>query len=218
MQSNVKKRLKSLLFVLILCVAMCFGVACKIGNNSSSNPEQSGAESKYVLNQPILELNVGDTFTLSVLNFNGGEGVEWRSLQAAIANVDNGGTVTAIKPGKTNVLATIGDKTLSCVVTVGIKLDLLPTLELKGMQKRDGEYKLNLMRGDEYTLTPILYLGDEEIETQFTLTSNENAVATEGNTLKANGITQTAQITVSCVYKNQTYSVICYVSVEEVAL
>ncbi len=219
MHSNVKKRLWKVLLVLALCIAACFGVACKEkGNTSSSSASQPGEESVYVLNQPVVELNVGETFTFSVLNMQGNESVEWWSMQAAVASIDNTGTVTAVTPGKTTVLAMVGGKTLSGIVTVKISLNVLPTLELKGMQPREGEYKLNLMLGDEYELMPALYLGGKEVETTFTLTSNEEAVAVEGNTLKANAVTQTAQLTVSCTYEEETYTLVCYVTVEEVAV
>lgn len=217
MHFNIKKRLCKVLLVLALCVIACFGVACKESETSSSSAPQTSEQTVYVLNQPVLELNVGETFPLSVLNLQGGESVEWRSMQAGVASVDNAGTVTAVTPGETTVLATVGGKTLSCIVTVKITLNVLPTLELDGMQKQEGEYKLNLMKGEEYALAPALYVGGEKVETTFTLISSETAVAVEGNVLKANAETATAQITVSCTYENQTYSVVCYVSVEEVA-
>ncbi len=218
MQSNEKKKVCRLLLALVLGIAVCFGVACKGGKDDSSSAALPKEEITYVFNEPILEINVGDTFPLSVLNLQGGESVSWRSLQSTIANVDASGNVTAMSPGKTKVLATIGDQTLSCSVTVGIKLELLPTLTLEGLQEKDGAYKLNLMRGDEYELFPALYLGAEEVEVVFTLTSDAAAVVIVGNTLQANGETENAQITVSCTYENQTYSVVCYVTVEEVAL
>ena len=218
MHSNNLKKLWNLMLVFALCIVACFGAGCNgVGSTSSSSETQQGEQTPYVLNQPVLELNVGETFTLSVLNIQEVESVEWRSLQASVANVDGAGTVTAVTPGETRILATVNGKTLTCIVTVKISLNVLPTLELKGMQKQDGEYTLRLMKGDEYTLNPVLYLGGEVVETTFTLTSNETAVAIEGNVLKANAETATAQITVSCTYENQTYSVVCYVSVEEVA-
>ncbi len=218
MRFNEKKTVRSLLLALALCIAVCFGVACNGSKDDSSNGDLPKEEVVYVFNEPILEINVGDTFTLSVLNLQGGENVSWRSLQAAIASVDDAGNITAISPGKTSVLATVGEQTLSCSITVGIKLNLLPTLTLEGLQQKEGAYKLNLMRGDEYELSPALYLGEEKVEVSFTLTSDAEAVATVGNILQAKEITQQAQITVSCEYEGESYSVVCYVTVEEVAL
>ncbi len=217
MRFNEKKKMRSLLLALTLCTALCFGVACN-DEGDSSNGAPPKAEIVYVVNEPIVEMNVGDTFTLSVLNLREGESVSWRSLQAAIVSVDAEGKMTALSPGQTTVLATIGDQTVRCSVTVGMKLNLLPTLTLEGLQKKDGAYKLNLMRGDEYELSPALYLGEGEVETSFSLESSTEAVAIDGATLQANGVTENAQITISCTYESQTYTVVCYVTVEEVAL
>ncbi len=219
MQFSGKKRICNLLLALLLCIVTCFGVACKKKPNEEPTPELPPEEVlDPVLNEIVLELSLGDTFTLCVLNLQEEESVVWKSTETSIASVDSEGNVTALSPGKTKVLATVGKKTFSCMVTVGVKLDLVPTLALKDMPKKDGEYRLNLMRGDEYELSPVLCLGLEEVEASFTLTSSADAVAVDGYTLKANGVTQNAQISVSCAYEGETYSLVCYVSVEEVAL
>lgn len=217
MRTNTRKSIWNAILALALCIAACLGVACKKEETSSSSAPTSSEETVYVLNQPVLELFVGETFSLSVLNAGAGDSVEWRSTQAGVASVDGSGTVTANAPGTASVHATLGDKTLTCIVTVNVTLNVLPTVEFKGMQPRDGEYKLYLMQGDEYEVTPALYVGGEETETAFTLTSDNAAVTVEGNTLTANAAVQSAKITASCTYENQTYSVVCYVSVEEVA-
>ena len=213
MHSKTEKRWFNLLLVFALSVVLLIGASC---TNSQSSQSQQPEQPIYVLNEPVLELNVGDMFSLSVLGLKGGEIVEWRSMQANIASIDSQGLVTAKAPGETKVIVTVNQQTLSCIINVSVKLNFLPVFELQGMQKQDGEYKVALMLGDEYTLNPVLELDGETLEVQFTLTSNDSAVSIDGNTLCALAETQEAQILVSCQYESKTYSLVCYVTVEEV--
>ena len=67
------------------------------------------------LSKNKMNLIVGEEDNLQVKNY-GGE-VQWKSEDESIASVENG-VVKALGEGTTNILAVIGDKTLSCKVSV----------------------------------------------------------------------------------------------------
>ena len=217
MQSKETKKFWKILFSIVMSVFAGLLIACNAQTSANSSTPSDSDEQVYVLNEPVLELNVGDTFSLSVLNLQSDARVEWRSLQSVIANVDGQGVVTALSPGKTQIIATVDEQTLTCVVKVDVQLNLLPTLELQGMQPQGGEYRLSLILGDEYNITPVLEMTGETLETTFTITSDSAAVTVENNTLRAVSEIEEAKITVSCTYQGETYSIDCYVCVEEVA-
>ena len=58
----------------------------------------------------------GENYVLSVTNLPAGTTVQWRSLDESIATVDAGGHVTAVAPGTTRVIATVGDLSAECWV------------------------------------------------------------------------------------------------------
>lgn len=208
---SIKKKLHTFATILILLLTFGFSFGCK----KQIVPLDENLV--YVLNEPFLELETGESFQLEIINLRETDVVEWRSLQSGIANVDNQGVITALNPGETKVIAVIGDKILSCIVKTKISLTAIPTLEFQGMQKRNGEYKLCLIKGDEYKLTPVLEKDGREIEIQFTMSTSDNALSINDYTIIANETTQRAQVVVSCNYNNEVYSVICYVDVEEVS-
>ena len=53
---------------------------------------------------------------LSVTNVPAGTPVEWKSLDESICTVDAGGHVTAVGPGTTRVIATVGNLSAECWV------------------------------------------------------------------------------------------------------
>lgn len=61
-------------------------------------------------------VGIGSTVTLSIENTD--ETVAWTSDNAEVATVDENGVVTAVAGGVANIIATVGDKTAKCVVTV----------------------------------------------------------------------------------------------------
>ena len=67
------------------------------------------------LSKNKMNLIVGEEDNLQVKNYDGE--VQWKSEDESIASVENG-VVKALGEGTTNILAVIGDKTLSCKVAV----------------------------------------------------------------------------------------------------
>lgn len=68
------------------------------------------------LNQVKLSLKQGEKYQLSVLNTE--EKVTWKVNRKSVALVDKNGTVTAVAPGTTTVIARVGDKEYKCTVKV----------------------------------------------------------------------------------------------------
>lgn len=75
------------------------------------------------LNQTELKLNPGSGNTVqlraTVLPTNSTDKVVWTSSNPTVATVDENGLVTAVKEGTTEIIATAGDKSAQCTVTVG---------------------------------------------------------------------------------------------------
>ena len=67
------------------------------------------------LSKNKMNLIVGEEDNLQVKNYDGE--VQWKSEDESVASVENG-VVKALGEGTTNILAVIGDKTLSCKVAV----------------------------------------------------------------------------------------------------
>lgn len=59
---------------------------------------------------------IGENYVLSVTNVPAGTPVEWRSLDESVATVDSRGHVTAVGPGTTRVVATVGSLSAECWV------------------------------------------------------------------------------------------------------
>ncbi len=75
------------------------------------------------LNKTKLTLNVKEAYTLkATIKPDGaaGAGLAWKSEDERIAYVDQKGVVTGKKAGKTKIIATAGDKTATCTVTVKV--------------------------------------------------------------------------------------------------
>ena len=213
----IKKILKKclLLFSSLFIIATClFGVACQ------SSSSQNGAEKPtYVLNQPVLELSIGESFTLSVLSSNDSAvTAQFSSAIPQIASVDENGKVTANKVGETKITAVVSGQTLSCIVRVSVKLQAVPELILQGMKKTGESYSLTLIKGTEYSVNPVLRADGETLSVQITATSdNAQSVKIENNVITAVAVAENVKITFCCVYENETFETVCYVSVEEVA-
>lgn len=71
------------------------------------------------LNKFELVLEVGDTYKLKVMSLN--VRVKYYSIDIKVADVLFNGKVIAFRPGKTVIIAKVGDKRVKCYVTV-IKL------------------------------------------------------------------------------------------------
>ena len=183
------------------------------------NKPQNGSfdDSKtYVLNQPVVELSVGDSFTLEVINLTGVK-VEWTSEQSHIASVDENGKVTANAPGTAKIVAKFHGKVLECTVYTDVALVPVYTLSIANVEPVNGAYALRLIKGSAFTFETTL-IGCEENVTVTAISSESANVSVNGLTVTANGVTQTAVVTLSCEYQGKTYSAECAIIVEEVAV
>lgn len=211
----LKKILKKCLIIftglLIMVTGLC-SVACQSDISSSTG------KPTYVLNHPVLELSVGETFTLSVLSSdNSTIATQFLSEMPQIASVDENGTVTANKIGETKITTTVNGQTLSCIVRVLVKLQAVPELVLQGMKKTGESYSLTLIKGAEYAVNPILRADGQGLSVQITATSaNTQSVKIENNVIVAQAVAENVAITFRCIYENETFETVCYVSVEEV--
>ena len=79
-----------------------------------TQPDPDAANAK--LNKPDVTLKVGETFRAKVSGYEGT--VTWRSEDAGVATVSADGVVRAMTSGRTNIYATVGDRTLKCIVRV----------------------------------------------------------------------------------------------------
>lgn len=79
-----------------------------------TQPDPDTANAK--LNKPDVTLKVGETFRAKVSGYEGT--VTWRSEDAGVATVSADGVVRAMTSGRTNIYATVGDRTLKCIVRV----------------------------------------------------------------------------------------------------
>lgn len=217
MWSKTKKTLFGIIATALASLTLLFGAGCTDDAPSSSTSVQTPSPT-LVLNQPVLELDVDETFTLEVLNLPQGLLVEWESMQPSVAAVTQSGEVTGKYIGETTVKAYVDGQTLVCYVTVGVTLNPVPVFTLSGMEKTNGGYERNLIKGATYDFIPTLTVDGETVEANVTATSSEPTnVAVDGCKITALAPTQTAKITFTCEYNGKTYTLECSITVEEVA-
>ncbi len=97
-------------------------------------------KTKVVINYLSISRERGETFRLSATTSNNSK-VTWRSTKRSIATVNGYGTVTALKPGVTEIVATADGTSSVCSFRV-----LSPTLSLN-------KTSITLYRGQTFRLT-----------------------------------------------------------------
>ena len=81
-----------------------------------TTPDPTPDTANAKLNKPDVTLKVGETFRAKVSGYEGT--VTWRSEDAGVATVSADGVVRPMPSGRTNIYATVGDRTLKCIVRV----------------------------------------------------------------------------------------------------
>ena len=104
--------------------------------------------------------------------------VTWTSDATAIATVDNTGKVKAIKEGSATITAKAGDKTATCTVTVAKSIIPVTSVTLD-------KTSLELVEGDEATLTATVKPDDATDKTVAWSTSDAAIVTVENGKVKA---------------------------------
>jgi uncharacterized protein YjdB len=177
---------------LLLCLAGCFLTACGGGGDSTPSNGNGGdnttvAVTGVSLSQNTLDLIVGDTATLVATVAPGNatnKGVAYSSDNAAVANVNNTGLVTAVASGTAHITATTadGNKIASSTVTVVAPPPVI--VSVTGVSLNQGS--LNLAVGDTETLIATVAPGNA---------TNKNVVWTSDNSNIASVNTTTGLIT-----------------------
>ena len=90
-------------------------VSCEFEDNGPSSVPIEVTELTLVKDDMTFKA-AGENFVLSVTNVPAGTPVEWKSLDESICTVDAGGHVTAVGPGTTRVIATVGNLSAECWV------------------------------------------------------------------------------------------------------
>lgn len=137
--------------------------------------------------------------------------VTWSSSNAAVATVDGNGKVTAIKEGTTTIIAKVGDKQATCIVTVSKKVIEVESITLN---KDD----LSLEKGKSETLIATVKPDDATDKTVIWSCSDEQTAAVDQNgkvTAIKGGMTT---ITASAGEKTTECKVTVIVPVESISL
>ena len=77
-----------------------------------SDPSAANAK----LNYTDVTISVGELLAMKVKNYDGE--VTWSVKDSSIASILNDGTVKGLKSGRTDVVAKVGDRTLTCIIRV----------------------------------------------------------------------------------------------------
>lgn len=142
--------------VLILCLICSLAlVACKKTPDVTPDnpPEPPIEETKVVLSDSVLTLDINDTATLTVRE--GGSGDQaWTSNNTAVATVDGNGTVTAVTEGTAEIEVTTSKGKATCMVLV-VNSYVAPILTVSTDE-------IALTIGDDYLLLPkLIYKGTD---------------------------------------------------------
>lgn len=142
--------------VLILCLICSLAlVACKKTPDVTPDnpPKLPIEETKVVLSDSVLTLDINDTATLTVRE--GGSGDQaWTSNNTAVATVDGNGTVTAVTEGTAEIEVTTSKGKATCMVLV-VNSYVAPILTVSTDE-------IALTIGDDYLLLPkLIYKGTD---------------------------------------------------------
>ena len=142
--------------VLILCLICSLAlVACKKTPDVTPDnpPKPPTEETKVVLSDSVLTLDINDTATLTVRE--GGSGDQaWTSNNTAVATVDGNGTVTAVTEGTAEIEVTTSKGKATCMVLV-VNSYVAPILTVSTDE-------IALTIGDDYLLLPkLIYKGTD---------------------------------------------------------
>ena len=208
-----KRILRVILLALVSIMISSSFIACKKNKGGTSEPEPEKPDAVVAISAESLVLEVGDSATLTISGTEAS--VEWSTRNESIATV-SGGTVTAIGPGETWIIASVeGEGDFYCRVIVNVKNIAVPVIRLDGEERRDDGYSLNLIVGVKYTLRPYLVVGTDNPEVTFILTASEGIVV-DGMSFTANAAIDDGKVTVSCEYGGETYKLEVAVTAEEV--
>lgn len=130
------------------------------------------------LNTTYTNLNVGNTLkltaTISPANADN-KGVKWSTSDSSIASVDQNGNVTALKAGVVTITVVTNDQSKSTTCTINVISDKVTSISLPS-----SDYEMTV--GSANIITPIFAPASAK-NTNFTVTSSNNSVATTNGTV-----------------------------------
>lgn len=130
------------------------------------------------LNKTELALHKGESETLTVTvkpDDATDKTVRWSCSDPYIVEVDQAGKITAMNGGSATVIATVGDKEASCVVTVTVPVESI-TLD---------KTELSMLEGDEMTLSATVNPSDATDKTVTWATSDAEIATVENGKVSA---------------------------------
>lgn len=201
---------KLLLFSILLAFA---AVSCgEAEPETPDNPtpaEQNASVTNVKLDKEKATLTVGQTMKLTATVYPANaknKNVSWRSNGEKYATVSSDGTVTALAPGKANIICTTEDqeKTAYCEVTVEA-----PVIAVTGVSFGVSEITVN--EGDSFPLVPV-FQPDDATERSVSWKSDDPAIAAiaDDGTVTALKAGTTA---VSCTTKDGGFVAKCTVHI-----
>jgi len=150
-------------------VASCVLFAC-------TQKEEEIPVSSVTISQPTAEMIVGETVKLSAIISPSNatdKDVIWASSKQSVATIDRSGLVKAIAEGTSNITATAGGKTGTCLITVSKKIIEVSSIELN-------KTELSLIEEEEFTLVATVKPEDATDKT-LTWSSSNTAIAKVDN-------------------------------------
>ena len=201
------------LFTIIICIMMCF-CSCTDKNNSADNESSPTTEitEKWGLNAESLTLSIGDTYQLSVVGDYVGT-IVWVSEDHNVVTVENG-LLVAKSIGSCAVWAFSDNHFAKCEVTSNIIYEGIPQFLIDNVRMEAGEYTLNLLQGDTFELVPYIYVNGEKKTVDVTVSCQATALTISGTTITATQTADNVEVVLSCVYEEETYTVTCFVTVD----
>ena len=98
------------------------GVCPYAAGSGSSGSKSTGTKTTVRLNKKTATITEGKTLQLKISGTK--QKVKWTSSKKSVASVSSKGKVTARKPGKATITATVGGKKYKCKITVRKKPEL----------------------------------------------------------------------------------------------
>ena len=183
--------------------AMLFAACAPEQNKPEEKPKVVEANS-LTLNYETVDVALGETVTLTatVLPEDAtNKAVVWNTGDPSIATVKDG-VVTGVAVGETTILATVGELTARCKVSVVIPLKSLAL----------SPDKIEMLLGETRTITPVFTPKDATVKKVEWSFADRNVISIDDNgvvtgigfgtttvTATANGLEATAEVTVSYI-------------------
>lgn len=210
--------------IVFLSALFLLSTACFVASCSDNGGGEAETTPSIELSSAKMLLSVGQTKKLDVIYNDVTGDVEWMSYDENVVEVQSDGTVVALGTGTAAVLATVGEYTASCVVTV-----TEATVEAKNLslELSSAELVLNAASAsgnDSAVISVTASYNGNKIDAQFEWESSDSDITVQKDqtdsgkaTVKASVNGKTATVTVKTVYNGIRATATCKVVSEEFA-